>query len=35
MGKVDIMIVLLVLIVLILVFREGLVEFVRWFIYKM
>lgn len=34
MGKVDIMIVLLVLIVLTLVFRERLVELVRWILLK-
>lgn len=34
MGKVDTMIVLLVLIVLTLVFRERLVELVRWIIFK-
>lgn len=34
MGKVDTMIVLLVLIVLTLVFRERLVELVRWILLK-
>lgn len=34
MGKVDMMIVLLVLILLTLIFRERLVEFVRWIMFK-
>lgn len=34
MGKVDMMIVLLVLILLTLIFRERLVEFVGWILFK-
>lgn len=34
MGKVDIIIALLVLILLTLLFREGLAELVRWMVFK-